>query len=973
MMQIRYGILNLLRAWKKTLVFFLLLSVVTAAVALASGVCQSAVEFLQRCREGYVTIARFTYEASDCGPESYDPAVWEAADQLTLPDTVLEWDPNRTAAGLLAGVTRTDKTAFGSDAAVVVVRVNSYDSHLGIYSATVSESLYSRMDRTGQMIFLVHEDPLEVGHKYLIHGEWFRGYSGIINLGIREFEHPSAAVAGLDGSASAMILDVTDGSEDRSNFEMLADYYRETSSFITVTATENLEALYPFQQNQLTIAQGNAFVSGDGMVCVISDQLAWSMNWKVGDQVELSISVPGEGGLYGTYWPGTGYDAVETFTICGLFEGTADQRHQVFIPADSVAVMEYARCGTVLGQARISGDQIDNFCAYMESALPSGVRFVVLDQGYAAAAAPFREILRSAVLILAACLAVGLAVLMLFGYLFVYRQRAVLKNMVRLGAGRSARLCYFLGGAGLLAFFGALSGALAANAASGQVSRWLVETLKNYTAEDLRYSISNLSVRKELAMMPSMESWVFFVTAAVMWLCAAGTCLGFVIWLEKPSGQRGGGRIHRGRSHGLRGGSWKFAWLSVLRGGGRSLTPLCAVFCGVLLLGYLPYAQQDYQVQMDHMRQDTVILGYLTNDNAQLSNDININGQQLRVLMESGVVEDLTVTKNSHYLVSDGTIQQPQNGYQMETLVKKILSRPQLISTNRLDMCPEFRYADVTVRWLDGYDAGALELRELDREWRGPYRVVASEGFLITYGLELGDVLELWYNVGDDTAASVKVELIGAYTAEHDRQNLYLELGFIFGPGWKNAFDRMSSFRRDPLSNISFHSAGFRFSAGSLETVKDTLEELGFSQPGQFDRERRWVVLDDRDFLDRQESMVRRMRYMELLFPVVYVILECLAVAASWVLTMYHRRDLAVMRGQGASRTTAFFSVFWNQTMICLSAATLAAGVLALMGIWTDTGLLLAGAFLALWLLGSGVAVAAMNCRQIVAILKAAE
>ena len=55
------------------------------------------------------------------------------------------------------------------------------------------------------------------------------------------------------------------------------------------------------------------------------------------------------------------------------------------------------------------------------------------------------------------------------------------------------------------------------------------------------------------------------------------------------------------------------------------------------------------------------------------------------------------------------------------------------------------------------------------------------------------------------------------------------------------------------------------------------------------------------------------------------------------------------------------------------AAAALAAGILCLLGIWTETGLLLAGAFLTLWLLGSGAAVAAMNNRQIISILKAAE
>ena len=967
-MQIRYAILNLIRAWKKTLVFFLLLSVVTAAVTLAAGICQTAKDFLRQCRESYVTIVRFQYDQTNCGADGYDPAVWEAAEQLRLPESVLLWDPARTAAGSIKGLARTDTGAFGSDAAVVVVRISSYDSHLGIYSATVSETLYSRVDRTDQMVYVIYDGELEQNHKYLIHGSWFRGYSGIINLGVAGFTQPEALAAGFDGSAASMILDVTDNTAGRERFEILADYYRETSGFVTVTATADLEALYPFQQSQLILAQGEGFRAGDGKVCVVSDLLAESMNWQVGDTVELSLCIPRESGLYESYWPETGFDAVEVFTIVGLFESTADHRYEVYIPSDSVAVMAEARCGSLLGQARIPSDKAEGFSVE----LPDGVRMTVLDQGYAYAAAPFRDILRSAALVLAGCLALGMAVLLLFGYLFVWRQRDVLRNMIRLGVGPMDRQCYFLTGSGLLALAAALCGIIVAAAASGRVETYLADLLSSYSAADLRYSSSNLSVVRETVMMPSIANWVFPAVGGSMWLCAIAVCLAFA-QQGKTSGRRDSGRHHRGRSRSLAGGSWKFAWLSVLRGGGKTWTPLCAVFFGILLLGYLPYAEVRYGEQLSALRQQTQLLGYLTNDNAQLSDNISVNAQHLRMLDSSGVVEDLTVTKNYHYLVSEGTITMPKNEYEMDTLTKKILSGPALVSTNYLPLCPEFRYTHMTSRWLEGYSEADLQLRELDTEWVGPYYAAASEGFLRRHGYGLGDTVELWYTTEDGDGAPATVMLIGAYSLERDRQNLYVELGFSFGPGWKTYIDRWKAYGRDLLGRISFHSAAFRCSAADLPAIKDTLEELGFSQPGRFDRERRWIVLEDREYLDREAAMARRMRYMELLFPVVYGIVETLALAASWMLMLHHRRNLAVMRAQGASQMTAFFSVFWNQLILCLSGRAAAVLLMCLLRAWTETGFRLTTVFLALWLTGSAAAAAVLNRREIVSVLKAAE
>lgn len=87
-MQFRYGVLNLLRSWRKTLAFFLLLSVLTAALGLSAGVCQTAADFLTQCEDNYVTIAQVEYKAAQMRPTDCSPKAVEAAQALALPEYV---------------------------------------------------------------------------------------------------------------------------------------------------------------------------------------------------------------------------------------------------------------------------------------------------------------------------------------------------------------------------------------------------------------------------------------------------------------------------------------------------------------------------------------------------------------------------------------------------------------------------------------------------------------------------------------------------------------------------------------------------------------------------------------------------------------------------------------------------------------------------------------------------------------------
>lgn len=340
-----------------------------------------------------------------------------------------------------------------------------------------------------------------------------------------------------------------------------------------------------------------------------------------------------------------------SYTLVGVFEGAAEDRGRVFIPAGIVPqVMDLAQSGPVLGQAGVPNDRAEEFYLEMVDKLPFGVQMTLYDQGYAAAAAPFADILRAAQLILLACAAVGLAILALFAYLFIYRQRAVMGNMHRLGVPKGASAVYFLSGSGLLALISALTGTVLAWLLSGQVTDLVTKLLQAYDVTDTRFSITTIGVRKAFAFQPAMALWVFAVTALLVWLCAMTACLLFAgRMMARRHGRRKAARRRHGQSRSLRGGAWKFAWLSALRGGGKSLTPLCVLLCAVVLLGLLPFTAQDYQRQQREIEAHTSVLGYFTNSNGRLADGATIPSNQLQTLEDLTEAEEMTVTWSEHY------------------------------------------------------------------------------------------------------------------------------------------------------------------------------------------------------------------------------------------------------------------------------------------------------------------------------------
>lgn len=213
----------------------------------------------------------------------------------------------------------------------------------------------------------------------------------------------------------------------------MAQTYQVTTHSLTVQATDRPADLLPFQQGDLTLAEGAYYTAG-GKGCLISQAVAKDLGLSVGDSLPLSLAVRKNTLIPYSYWAGEGFDAEDTYTVSGIFSANEEYETMVYIPVRNDIDMQQNHCSFTLGQLQLKNDLAQEYIERLEKDLPSSIRVTVYDQGYAAVSQALEDMLRLVQIIAGVCLAAGLGFLVLFGYLLVFRQRGIGRTMIRVGA-----------------------------------------------------------------------------------------------------------------------------------------------------------------------------------------------------------------------------------------------------------------------------------------------------------------------------------------------------------------------------------------------------------------------------------------------------------------------------------------------------------------------------------------------------------
>ena len=345
----RHGIQNALRTRRRSVAFLLLMTLLVTLLGTSLGLSFALQETLRQCRENYSTIGLVEY----LGPgypstarvvEDAGEVLEEFESKLDRSDPALvDWEPTRVALGYTPALeSLTDYSVLENRFALVIRlteqatrRIKGQDPDfyplldpdgqlvwqwgtgtpdrevkLPYYYANVVETLFSsqRLAANQPVLLDVQEgssadlsqdynmpsDTIwKARHYYLVQGVYTE--NELLGPSYKQLSPAPYQVNGVSLSqVSAIDITRPDGScaqlDGSTDIEAVGQTFQVTSHSLTAQATDRPADLLPFQQDELTLVQGDYYAAGS-KGCLISQTLADDLGLDVGGSLPLSLAV----------------------------------------------------------------------------------------------------------------------------------------------------------------------------------------------------------------------------------------------------------------------------------------------------------------------------------------------------------------------------------------------------------------------------------------------------------------------------------------------------------------------------------------------------------------------------------------------------------------------------------------------------------------------------------------------------------
>jgi ABC-type antimicrobial peptide transport system permease subunit len=830
----KHSVNSIIRSPGKTFLFLILLTASIVFVNLGSSMNYSANRMLDQADEHFDTVVAFKY-----GDLHNPDGAWAdenfqknlaAIDFSALSDhpAVIAVDRERTLSAYAGDDTKVwQSNSPVKDYVIVTLRLLApqddgswtaltYDTYFG---RRVSGTVYLRVNpysTSGSDISAY----LQPGRTFLLAAlAQTAPSSGLTLTPIK----PAQMVQDPDEILSS-IEEVTDITDQPDYFESaegqawleLADTLAVIDKSFQVVATSDLESMVPFHMKQTWLTSGS-FQPQEG-TCYISERLAGVLGLEVGDDWHLAYHYDPAGNPPFTYSHGNGFAHEEDCQIAGIFHITTDLSYTVLIPYPQW--LQKAPDNYDFLRVRVQNSQAEEYLAYVKDHLPQMVELQVEDQGYSNAVVPILKLRERSLYMTIASAAAGVAVICLYAYLFIVRQRETADVMMKLGTGRVKTIAYLVIGIMIIAILSGLAGIYIAGQVDSRLTGAVWQSLQGGIMQDLRYSERALGMQLEFAPELVTASWLrYATTGAVVGLVFVITLIASLITLKKPKRQKAKTVITPKTEKGsglsfawLPGLSLRFACRSIKRNFFRSLiVPVAvALLAAFILVIGISVAEQEQAAltiydEVPTTAYLTTALGRHRQFPIQLQSDVfhmlnnEVQGRQTwwmfqypatgdmvrlareRLEADNPVIDEFLLTRYMHYaymglvegadgrpgtpnllekpkIERQGTSIAEQVGFNW--LAQQVKKMPVLALTDSVVRTSEaVKFRESQVQWLQGYS---------DEDFLKPeYIVVLPDRFMSEQGLMLGDIIRLGVYEPDDNfgvlVEAFDFKVVGSY------------------------------------------------------------------------------------------------------------------------------------------------------------------------------------------------------------------
>ncbi|HOZ37870.1 MAG TPA: hypothetical protein PLH64_03885 [Anaerolineaceae bacterium] len=799
---------SIIRSPGKTFLFLILLTASIVFVNLGSSMNYSANRMLDQANEHFNTVVAFKYgdlhnPDGAWADENFQKNI-SAIDfsAITNHPAVIAVDQERTISAYAGEDSKVwQNSSPFKDYVIVTLRLLSEQDD-GSWTALTYDTIFGRKV-TGTVFLKVSpfsssgvdiSDQLLPDRTFLL-AAYAQSSSAMTLIPLKPAElvqDPSDTLQGI-----GELTDITDSSdyfesEQGKAWLELAEALHIIDTSFQVIASSDIQSMIPFHMKQ-TWLQSGTFTQQPG-TCYISERLAGLLELQVGDSWPLAYHYDPEGNPAYTYASETGFSHEEDCEIAGIFQITSDLTYTILIPYPDW--LEKKPDNYDFLRVRVDNAQVEEHLRHVDALVPEMVELQVEDQGYSNAVIPILKLRERSLYMTVASAAAGVAVISLFAYLFIVRQRETADVMMKLGTGRARTISYLIIGILIVAILAGLAGTYFASLVDSKLTEAVWSVLQDGIMQDLRFSERALGLQVEFAPELVTADWVrWLTTGLVVSLVFVITLVTSFIALKKPKRRKAKAIIAPKSESGramtfarVPGLSLRFALRSILRNFSRSLiVPLTvALLAAFILIIGVSVADQQQAAETIYDRVPTTaylttILGRHRQFPIQLQSDVfrmldnTFQGRQTRMMFQypatgeqvraarveledaNPVIKEFLLTRYMHYeymgLVThaDGSAGTPdllerpvvdreksaieaQLGFSfLEQQVKRM---PILALTDSVTRTSEaIKFRESQVQWLQGYS---------DENFLNPeYIVVLPDRFMSEQALELGDVIRL--------------------------------------------------------------------------------------------------------------------------------------------------------------------------------------------------------------------------------------
>lgn len=974
----RDGVRNLLRSGGRTPLFLFLILASANLLILSSYARSRMLEYLQELDKSYKTIGVLEYRGGDYPTEKdASPGILQARADLDWErckshPAVKGWQASSRQRAFLENFESNDPKEQEQEVVVLLHSLQKTETsdELDRYSCVVSKALFSPSRLEGKQVYLnvPRGTEIEKNKKYLLSGKIMKSPSPIKTLNMEKLSNPLLSEESeKQGGIWAVAEESGDlgKNEAEKAFQELALALQIQAHHLQVEAVHDLEAVYLFHQGLIHLVEGRPFTEAEIQegqeVCIVSEYLASQLSLQLGDSLSFRLiqaEAPEK-------WTEDAIFAESlSYRIVGIKNSDKMANHVVYLPDTSHARFAESDRSYRLGTFILQNDQASTFEKDILPLLPDRVYLDIYDQGYAAVSEPYRSIYQLSQLILGICFVVTLAVLIFFAYFYVYRQRENAIIMIRLGVSSAQVRLYQLFSGGTLLFAASVLALGLAMLLSENIDQLLQRLTSQSRMNDLRYSNIGFTLSKEQVL--TAKSSLQPLIGPAFFVILLGFIILLVFTLKSQSSRnkssltvtgQAGARTSVSRSR------WKWVRLSLVRNGARNILAFLAIIFCVVFLIYLLRFPREIETALNQTIQETKIKGYFTDIYGRRTGAIPISEEDVKRLEQSEMIEDIKVSgafpyrflgikKSGQTEYPVAPLEIPGNPFSLELFLNDLLKGPDAVYTNDFAAAPEFYYSRRTS--LDLPEGSETIFAENVGEQ--PYPLVLPQSLMERENVKTGDIVRIALVGSGGYPFEFDFEVKGSFQKAGKKENIYLPEDMP--RAWMETVEQVMrrtvpAWKAPPLSYLQseFHLK----QAKDLNVFKDYLNKQGYSSPGFLNKDRQFIVLEDRNYLENVRVLKRQQQQISFLYPILSALVLLIGVILPMLLMNARRKEVGIMRSLGTRESQTAFTFLGEHVLILIPALAIGLALSGTMSPLIRTDVFAALAFALLWLTGVSV------------------